>query len=210
MDRVALRRVPNDNDCLFSSILYLLNNQNYTTQQLRQLCADVILRDREIFTTDTLEMSHEDYAARILNPFEWGSEIETCILCDHFQCEFGIFNISTDACSLVVFGSSPSSTHRGYLLYTGSHYDALVVLSSDPNEEEGVENKMFNREENERVEQMLRDFVREARVELVAKQSQQQEARGRLRCAECQVYLADQEAAQVHYLETEHLDFEEV
>jgi predicted NAD-dependent protein-ADP-ribosyltransferase YbiA (DUF1768 family) len=125
--KIILRhKVPADNNCLFSSFLFLTEGSfNFQScRQLRIICADVIKSQPELYDIVLLGQSNADYCDWIREAKNWGGEFEIAILADHFNVEVAIVPWRG---SQVVYGSAPGRKGRLYLLYTGQHYDPLVA-----------------------------------------------------------------------------------
>ena len=70
-----------------------------------------------------------EYVSWILEPHSWGGGIELAILSDHFQTELWAVDILT--LRFDRFGQDADHARVALLLYSGIHYDALVV-AMDP------------------------------------------------------------------------------
>ena len=120
--QLLVRRVIDpDNSCLFNSIGLLIGMPG-ESRSLRSICAESVISDPSLYTSDILGKSPEDYAAWILDIEKWGGEIEMNILSNFFNIEIGAVDIQTG--KIYFYGSGNSS--RVYLLYDGIHYDAIV------------------------------------------------------------------------------------
>eukprot|EP00736_Rhodelphis_marinus_P007809 Rmarinus@m.18940 len=127
-DHFVLREVPDDNSCLFNSVKYVVEHDTSFKHApaLRRVVADEILRNRDEYSEAVLGMAPDKYASFILNTMRWGGAIELAILSNHFKIELCVFDV--ESMHMHRFGQDQSYSQRGYLCYTGIHYDALVRL----------------------------------------------------------------------------------
>ena len=92
-----LRRfVDSDNSCLFSSIGYLIDNNNFndtTKLQYRQLLVNYLESTK--LEEGILEIPKPDYLENIQNPSTWGGAIELKLFSDMFQGVVGILSVLT-------------------------------------------------------------------------------------------------------------------
>jgi ubiquitin thioesterase OTU1 len=142
-------KIPADNQCLFTSVGYLLSDPPLRMDQAygyRRLVADYIVNVNRPgsqtplspggggggggggpslrFDAATLGQSPQAYADGILHPDAWGGGIECAVFARVFGIEVAVVDIRTG--QVCVFGEMEGHATRIYLLYDGSHYDALV------------------------------------------------------------------------------------
>lgn len=104
--RMVRRVVDADNSCLFTSFSYVLEGKTRSKpQQIRQVVADVLLRNQELYTEAFLNKSNADYRKWIVLPGAWGGAIEIAILSEHYRCEVGVFDVQTKRLDLYGEGS---------------------------------------------------------------------------------------------------------
>jgi ubiquitin thioesterase OTU1 len=122
------RNMPGDNSCLFHSCSYVLENKSKSkAKELRELCANIVLDNPQVYNTAFLGMPNHNYVNSILDPNSWGGAIELSILSNHYKCEIVAFDIQTTREDH--YGEDKNYTTRALVLYTGNHYDALALAA---------------------------------------------------------------------------------
>eukprot|EP00928_Gymnodinium_smaydae_P016131 TRINITY_DN16012_c0_g1_i1.p1 TRINITY_DN16012_c0_g1~~TRINITY_DN16012_c0_g1_i1.p1 ORF type:complete len:425 (-),score=109.49 TRINITY_DN16012_c0_g1_i1:100-1374(-) len=206
------RRVPDDNDCLFSSLAYLTStNGSYTpagNAQLRRDCAEAVAADPITFCEPVLGMSPEAYKQWITNKFNWGGETEIVVLCKKFEIELGI--VSMESFTTLVYGQADAPRPRGYVLYTGQHYEPFVEAPSAEATAE-VETRLFPATGDG--DRAARFSAIEAACLVIARDFAEYKAKQKavkkkkvLKCGGCGALCDDNEAFQAHCMEVEHDD----
>lgn len=121
-----------DNDCLFTAVSFLACNSEASAADIRALCADLVRRNPTTFTPAVLDgRTASEYAAYITGPdHRWGGGIELSVLAPHFGVQF----VAIDIITVKAFTFGAASAPKSFLLYSGTHYDALVgrPVPSDP------------------------------------------------------------------------------
>tara|TARA_B100001250_G_C19526672_1_gene668392 strand:+ start:189 stop:707 length:519 start_codon:yes stop_codon:yes gene_type:complete len=121
--------IKSDNSCLFNAVASVCEPENFhdnIQQELRNLVANIIIANPEKYTTDFLEgRSPGDYTAFILDKNSWGGAIELDLLAHYYETEIGSFEIKTKRLDL--FGGDCNYKKRAYVIYDGTHYDALAL-----------------------------------------------------------------------------------
>lgn len=116
---LILRRVPDDNACLFhAAALVLTPGAADGSTKLRRIVADAVLGDRETYSEPVLGQSPEAYARKMLEPNAWGGAIELAILSAHFRTEIDSCDIKSGRIDR--FGEGQYSS-RVLLVYAGIH-----------------------------------------------------------------------------------------
>ncbi|KAG2225318.1 hypothetical protein INT45_005562 [Circinella minor] len=105
---LSLRTVPDDNSCLFRSIVI----------------ATSIKEDPITYSDATLGQSREKYIDWIKRDTSWGGAIEISIFSKHFNIEIASIDIQTGRIDR--FGEG-SYSERVFIIYSGIHYDALAL-----------------------------------------------------------------------------------
>lgn len=121
--RVERHVVPADNNCLFTSMGYLLDNQMDRAGYYRSAVAAAIRADPATFNAAVLGRTPAAYEEYIKNPQIWGGGIELSVLSNRFACE--IIAVEIRNAQPVCFGEGRGYTKRAYLLYDGLHYDPV-------------------------------------------------------------------------------------
>ena len=134
-DTIAIRReVDADNSCLFSSIAYLIDRKNFndmSTIIYRNMIVEYLINNE--FEESLLDIPKPDYIEEIMKPNKWGGGIEIKIFTEIFKVEIAVVDILTNRVDL--FGQDKNYENRIFIIYTGIHYDPLVLNfdeSGDP------------------------------------------------------------------------------
>lgn len=94
---------------------------------MREIIANAVKNDQELFSTVVLGKSNKDYCTWIQNPNSWGGAIEVSILANFYGLEVAV--IDTQSGSISKFGEDKNYPHRVFLIYDGIHYDPLYLES---------------------------------------------------------------------------------
>lgn len=203
---VIRRRVPNDHSCLFWAIAYVAEGGEASrtkARELREICAQDAITDADPATRALLLgfTSTDEYAAWIRNEFHWGGENEVLALARHYGVEIAL--VSCESLQVLCYGSdNPSCNARVYILYTGQHYDPLVV-GSHAEVLPAEETRRFIKNDSS-IDAQAIEVAREHNVEAARKASQRRAKR--IKCGGCGALLDDSEAFAAHCGEVEHDD----
>ncbi|CAG9854079.1 unnamed protein product [Phyllotreta striolata] len=193
--------VPSDNSCLFTSVQFVLNGKIDSTinSYLRQLVAETISNDRDLYNDAILGKSVESYCSWIQDDKSWGGAIELSILSNHYGVEIAV--VDTINAIINKFGEDQHYPHRVYLLFDGIHYDPLFLEPFD-----GSKIQTIFPVTDEGLLKQAQQLAQEA------KSSRQftDVDKFTLKCMVCNVYLKGQTAAQQHAKTTGHTNFGEV
>lgn len=125
--------VPSDNSCLFTSVQFVLNgkidNTGSVNPYLRQLVAETITNDKELYNEAILGKPVDTYCAWIQDDKSWGGAIELSILSNHYGVEIAV--VDTVNAIINKFGEDQHYPHRVFLLFDGIHYDPLFLEPFD-------------------------------------------------------------------------------
>lgn len=200
---VPLRRfVDADNSCLFSSIGYLLDNDQFsetTKLQYRQILATYI--QDNTFDAGLFEIPKEDYVQNIINPSTWGGAIELKIFSDIYQIEIASIDVMTNRVD--IFGQGKEYKNRIYVLYNGVHYDPLVFATGDDTSEDqrvfdaNDSNTLIMFQEYVKIFKDAGDFVDISNM-------------NKFECMQCTTLFENQEEAFEHAQNYEHWNFKEL
>ncbi|KAI5817491.1 hypothetical protein BZA77DRAFT_34629 [Pyronema omphalodes] len=195
--KVLLRVMPDDNSCLFRAISYVVTLGLCPVEDLRQAVVDAIRGDTIRYNEAVLEKSVDDYCRWIKTETSWGGGIELGILSNHF----GVEIVAIDVQSLAVLRFNEGCGTRAFVVYSGIHYDALVLnptSSGDP----GEDIKQFDLSDK---------AILTAAVELCKKLQDRNyytdTKRFSLRCGDCGKAIKGQEQATEHAKQTGHTNF---
>lgn len=203
---------PSDNACLFTSVLFCVDNANghqpidvkvvtnaIAVAQVRELIASIVLSDPERYSEAFLGMPNERYCQCIQEPDRWGGGIEVAILSQVYEMEICLVDIQTGRIDR--FGEDKNYRHRILLIYDGIHYDPLALARPDT----GKLTSVFSTK-NEQILWDAQALAAEARAQWRFTDT----ASFTLICRQCQVPLVGQAAAQQHAKDTGHTEFSEI
>jgi len=198
-----LRRfVDSDNSCLFSSVGYLIDHQQFnetTKLQYRQILATYIQDNN--FEAGLFEVPKEDYIQNIINPATWGGAIELKIFSDIYQIEIASIDVMTNRIDL--FGQDKGYKNRIYVLYDGVHYDPLVFATGDDQSEDQT---IFRTDDEEtkikfqnyvKIFQEAGDFIDLSNM-------------NKFECEQCTTLFENQEEAFEHAQNYQHWNFKQL
>ena len=198
-----LRRfVDADNSCLFSSIGYLLDNDQFTETtklQYRQILATYI--QDNTFDAGLFEIPKEDYVQNIVNPSTWGGAIELKIFSDIYQIEIASIDVMTNRVD--IFGQGKGYKNRIYVLYNGVHYDPLVYATGYDMIDEI---RVFKADDNA----TLISFQEYVKVFKEAGDYVDLSNMNKFECEQCMTMFENQEQAYEHAQNYEHWSFKEL
>jgi len=207
-----LRRVSvnADNNCLFTSFAYVcegLSTQmelRAAARRLRRMCSSCVLEDPEPEMRSVLLGfdSVSQYSEWILDETHWGGEPELLMLTQHFDTEVAL--VSCETMRVTKYGGTDGANTRPliFLLYTGQHYDPLVLLNG---EDQPHKLGVTARGDNEAALCAAAVEIARQHVADAAKRAAERRVK-RLRCGGCGALLASSAAFQAHCGEVEHDD----
>ena len=205
--RASMKRVvfPADNNCLFTSIAYLLQGGcDDKGASLRQVVAQAVAADPVKWNESVLGKPPAEYVSWIKRPNQaWGGAIELAIFAEHFGTTIVALDVQTVKEHVFQPGSK-EATRVAFLLYDGIHYDAAAM---DP-VGDGTPRLLLERtfgSADATAWETARALVREAH----AKRQFTDTASFTLRCLVCQKGLVGQQAAMKHAKESGHANFAE-
>ncbi|TPP61020.1 Ubiquitin thioesterase OTU1 [Fasciola gigantica] len=203
---------PSDNSCLFTSVLFCVNNADghepigaqvvtnkAAVAQIRELIASIVASDPESYTEAFLGMANEVYCRLIQEPDRWGGGIEVAILSQLHELEICLVDIQS--CRIDRFGEDKRYNQRIMLMYDGIHYDPMAMARPDINRLVTV----FSTK-NDEVLLEAQDLATQAREEWRFTDL----ATFTLICGQCEMPLTGQAGAQKHAKETGHTNFSEI
>ncbi|RZB73462.1 OTU and/or ubiquitin domain containing protein [Asbolus verrucosus] len=201
---ILMRKVvPADNSCLFSSIYFALNGKldesGTVAPYMRQIIAETVSRDLEMFSEAILGKPNADYCAWIQDDKSWGGAIELAILSNHYGFEIAV--VDTINAIINRFGEDQQYTLRIFLIFDGIHYDPLFLESFD-----GSNIQTIFPTDDDKIMKEAEELAKEA------KSSRQftDVNKFTLKCMVCNVYLNGQLQAREHAQSTGHMNFGEV
>lgn len=152
------RECPADNSCLFHACSYILKNKSRLDgPALRMECAQYVLDHRNDFRTLTGE-DPDKYVPWIVQKDSWGGYIELVILSRLYETE--IIALDLTSSSVIRCGSENNYPVRGYVVFTGQHYDAIAMSTANSLIDESHDQVLFN-PRDESVFARAKEFVKE-------------------------------------------------
>lgn len=154
------RRIcPADNSCMFHACAYILRNRSRTDgPQLREECVQAVLSRPDVFNAALLGQPPLAYAAWLQRKDAWGGAIELMILSNLYETE--IIALDLESSRMERFGESKGYSVRGFVVYTGNHYDCIAMNPMFNSPYEKDDQVLFNTRDGQVVERAKR-FVRE-------------------------------------------------
>lgn len=198
---VLVRKMLDDNSCLFRSIAYLFLKNSDRANELRKVVADEILKSQLIYNEAILGKDPKSYCDWILKLNSWGGAIELAIFSDYFQtC---IISLDVSSGRLDKFGETkyPSAA---FVLYSGIHYDAIVVSPNNSrNSSDEFDISIFSHDKIQLVEEKVillgHEWKKQRRYTDLGSFT--------IKCGICSVGLKGQKEAQEHAISTGHKSF---
>ena len=117
------RYVDADHSCLFSSIAYLMNRENFdesSSYKYRMMIVEYLQNNN--CDDSLLGMPQVEYMNQIQELTSWGGQLETKMLSDILNIQIAVIDVQTN--KDYIYGKD---NKRIYLLYNGVHYDPLVM-----------------------------------------------------------------------------------
>jgi len=125
VSRAELRKMPDDNSCLFHALCHLLDPTK-TAAELREIVAVAVKSDAIRWNIGTLGKDPWEYVLFITDPKRWGGEVELAILSEHYRCELAVTEVQSGR--MDVYGQHKRYPNRVYLLFSGIHFDAVELV----------------------------------------------------------------------------------
>lgn len=146
------REVDSDNSCLFSSIAYLLNKENFddsSSLKFRNIIVEYLL-DNE-FDSSLLDQPKDQYIDFIQDTKNWGGALEVKMFSEIFKIQIICIDVKTNL--PYIYGEDKNYDHCIYLLYNGVHYDPLV-MNTDINSDMASDITIFDSDNQQNLELM--------------------------------------------------------
>lgn len=202
-DLIPVRRYVNpDNSCLFSSIGYLIESNNFnemTGYKYRMMIAEYLLNNK--LNDVILDKPQSEYLESIQDITKWGGAIELRIFSDMFKVKIASFDILYDRVD--IFGENKDYSKIIYLMYTGSHYDPLVMnFSSDGTQSTDITKFDFN---DHNILLKFREYVKKFKDECVDISSLKN-----FKCEICSEEFDNQDNLLIHAQNKGHWEFKQI
>ncbi|EPZ32536.1 ubiquitin thioesteras-like protein OTU1 [Rozella allomycis CSF55] len=200
-EMMVIRKMADDNSCLFSSIGYLLENKRACqADALRQKVVEFILSHPDDYNSVILGKNVSEYCQWISKPTSWGGAIEISIFSKLYKIQ--IASIDVKSLRVDLFGEEDSFPDRCYIVYDGIHYDCIVSTYS--NNETAQDITIFSSKD---------DFALASAISVVEEISKKNMftdlANFTIRCETCHSGFIGTDDAQRHAQETGHTNFAE-
>lgn len=161
------RNCPADNSCLFHSCAYILKNKSRTDgPSLRKECVEYVVSYPAKFRETTGEDAMT-YAQWLMKPDSWGGYVELAILSELYQTE--LIALDLQSTSVIRCGQEHNYPVRGFLVFTGKHYDAIAMSTANNLTDESQDQVLFNQRDDAVYGKAL-EFVKEEGEKIAAKQ----------------------------------------
>ena len=125
-----VQRVPNDGECLFSAVAFCDYGDSGRGPALREAAVKAVVAAPAMLGEGG---DREAYAARMRKPETWAGEVELAALATHLAIDVGVASlVDPPGAALKDYSgagaaaaAAPPLRRRCYLVYTGTHYDAI-------------------------------------------------------------------------------------
>ncbi|GMM32695.1 ubiquitin-specific protease [Saccharomycopsis crataegensis] len=129
----VMRRMSDDNSCMFHAISYVLFGDADHVISLRSIVAEVLLENPTKYTKAYLGRPPKEYIEWITTTDAWGGAIELEIFANHFSIAIDSVDVKTGRVdSFIPTNTGDKEANFVVLYYSGVHYDALVYTEKDP------------------------------------------------------------------------------
>lgn len=199
----VLRKVPDDNSCLFRAISYAVFKNLEEGSQLRSIVADVI-RKEDTYSSAILGKEKSEYVRWIQQPTSWGGGIELQILSKHL----GITIKSLDVENQRIDEFNPNCRTFIYVLYTGVHYDTVAYTPLRGIDSKDADTCVF--EAGSTLELEFSEAFKRLGASLNHKGYVTNTAKFKIKCNNCGAILDGERSASEHASSTGHYNFGEV
>lgn len=177
---------------------------------MRKIISEVVRSDQDVYSEVVLGRSNKDYQHWILEEDSWGGAIELSILSAHFELELAVVDAQTGRIDR--FGEDRKYPCRGFLLYSGIHYDPLLLEDASGRSDDGKPEvprrsiRTLFSSTDDRAYRLALELGAEAKRSHQYTDTQ----RFTLRCVVCNLQLTGQQEALKHVQESGHARFDEV
>ena len=207
MDLKPIQRFVNaDNSCLFSSIAYLIDRDNFSESSglIFRLAIVDYIKDNNNIKDDFLGMNKDEYINKMENPDCWGGAIELKLFSDILEVQIASIDIQSGRVD--IFGETKNYTRRIYVLYNGIHYDPLVMNIEGKEEDFDSDITFFEPDDYDKLIKFkdLAENLKEQGKFVDLNNLNQ------LRCCECKEEFQKEEDAMLHGQTKSHWSFEEI
>ena len=205
MELIPIRRYVNaDNSCLFSSIAYLINKNNFNENSgliYRLMIVDYIKEGN--ISQDILGVSKDEYILKMADIKSWGGAIELKLFSDLFEIEIASLDVMSGR--LHLFGETKNYNKRIYVMYNGVHYDPLI-MNFDESAETETDITIFDSDDDDKLI-MFKDYIEsiKARGDYVDPSKIQN-----FQCSDCQDIFTNEHDVMKHAEQNNHWNFAQI
>ena len=225
IENIAIRRpVDRDHSCLFSSVAYLTDRQNFnetSAPKYRGMIVNYLLtNDVEESclinegdngyspSNDTTSSIKEQYINTISNSNTWGGQNEIEMFSIIFEIQIIVYDITTNE----TYKIGDNFENRIYLLWTRSHYDPLVMNvneSADPLSDITIF-KSSDETAYNKFKELGKSISDENQSKKSKKSSSKDDDQILLKCSTCDEIFTSKSSATTHARAKDHWTFKEL
>lgn len=209
---IALRKIPDDNSCLFNAIAYstvgpAAIETSSTQKHFRSVVAETILSKPDDYSEAILGRPIHDYAKWIQKTDTWGGAIELQILAEFLNASLVAVDIESGA--FYRFNDVDRAETFAIVAYSGVHYDSIVFVPHKNIDDKSKDVGVFSKNE------ILHQTILEEQIPLLL---QMLKAQGyytntrtfELKCQQCQRIIIGEDQATEHAKSTGHNQFGQI
>ena len=200
---ILLKKIDDDNSCLFNAISFCCDNMETGSdkvEELREIISGIVLSSPDIYNEGILGKKPDLYCEYIMGKNTWGGDIEISILSKYYNIQINVFDITNSNPNIINYNNDNNDINDCiYLIYAGIHYDSIYMKNSD----NSIQTK-FNKHDNKvfaMVYSLAMDLHDKGKFTNVYKFT--------LKCGICNAKLVGQNDAQKHAQLTGHTQFAE-
>jgi len=225
IENIPIRRpVDRDHSCLFSSVAYLTDRQNFNensasnyrgmiinyllTNEIEESC--LINEGDNGYSPSSIENSSikEQYIQTISNPNTWGGQNELEMFSNIFQLQIIVYDLHTNETYKI---GSNDYENRIYLLWTRTHYDPLV-MNVDANADPATDITIF-KSSDESTYNKFKELGRSIADENISKKNKKLSDDFEpilLKCTDCNEIFNSKSTATDHARSVDHWNFKQL
>jgi len=220
-ENIPIRRpVDRDHSCLFSSVAYLTDRQNFNdksastyrgmivnyllTNEIEESC--LINEGDNGYSPSDKESSSikEQYIQTISNSNTWGGQNELEMFSTIFQIQIIVYDIKTDE----TYKIGQDYENRIYLLWTRTHYDPLV-MNVDENSDPATDITIFKSADSS-IYNKFKELGKTIADESTKRKSSDDSAPILLKCTDCGEIFTSKNSATDHARAVDHWNYKQL
>lgn len=201
-----LRKVPDDNSCLFRAISLAVFKNLEEGSQLRSIVSDIIRNDSSgKYSSAILGKPVAEYCDWIIKPTSWGGAIEMDILSNYLDITINSIDVETNR----IDSFNPGKDNFIVILYSGIHYDLVCFNDGDDLDDTMQDVSVFNRE-MELSNEFLSYSLKLSNLLNQSGKYVTNTAKFQVKCNVCKEILIGEKSINEHANLKKHYDFGEV